>query len=1209
MGSEDEQRQGETTDATRRVAPKALQPSSKPTSPTSSESEVNTSNAVTPISALYAPLEVETSDRAKAHAPEPSLAGPSPGEAFKEAFRPDWTVPANRVNNGRALVEDIQKVLRERAHLEETYAAGLEALALKLHSPITEARTSNDVVDALKLEMNHRAKHGRELCSAIRAEVLDGTLNKALLNHFVVFKQIAMDGHTVTKQLGEAKTALAQSLRDYGRLGAAAREATCVVQQCVIEDGQPAKRTQLSLNALHACRHAQDAEDHYKATLAKVQECERHHRKHVGAILVSLHDMDIKRISCQRDALMKFSIFQSAYLRSVQYEQDALIQAVERMNPASEVAEFVANQRLTPTPDPGASEPATWDDVGVDAKPLHWSSIDSFVLSNATDDAHSASDTRFSPLLLASHPHNPLQASHTNTLASAAAAAMRVSGWASATDKAIVPKDNPTTSASGAGAAGGGGGTGMFGGKGVGMLLAAVGRFSGAGAHQATEDDRQQDKASPEGESVENGTDGGDTKVGEEGWNDIGGGEVETVGLGEGEGDGVLGEGEVVEVCRGEEDGAFRRAGGEEREPKSVRGDEVVSEVPVSGSFEELKKHGDVTSEGDRGQRSVTSNDSSFSGVSDFSGLPSPQPSRWSKQSATSAAFNLLRGAHPIDLVMEKAKRLHGTWTSGAPGAGGNRGDDLIVVDDEQEGGNVKNSESAAIDMIDGEMVASHPPHSDHQEVHELKCFGEQLDSALSPLWPSKTVTDDGGSSSSSGVQHPSPAEQANVVDSNDVRDILAWLQDKLASSLYRSIFCKKLLNKMSSDGPLLLNIDSLAVISAMCMILLNWSHKQFDVWSTRCVMVLSKQIHAVGRRRDDPCKNYWDISIRIPLHSRTDEPPSPDEEKVKWYLERAVYRHPIWSRIKLWEQALLLCVSEDFQKQSMVREWQGANVSAAEKESQMTEFKRMYPCAGLLLWFGECMHSFGIHESDVSALIEKVCSNHQLGKAYKMRLLECLDGLRPITPQLRQAQAPKLPPVRPKGLNTSFVPVPKQQPHPVHPFAQRGLHLIHSRDPLGQCRPPLVPSHSPLTSCGPSLSRSPVHPSPGANSAVQALPRAPRPPSGVEQMQSTHTSWSASGTVSAGEPRGLQGEGCIPAPPDRHMEKGLTSAAVPSMTSDEQPANGRESGDNSLDWEVTKRPGEDDQSSETSSKVNESGNDTPDGPSVTVPSHDVFAD
>lgn len=52
----------------------------------------------------------------------------------------DWQVAMKRVDAGRRLVETLQSFMRERAQLEEVYAAGLERLSKRLSAPVSESR-------------------------------------------------------------------------------------------------------------------------------------------------------------------------------------------------------------------------------------------------------------------------------------------------------------------------------------------------------------------------------------------------------------------------------------------------------------------------------------------------------------------------------------------------------------------------------------------------------------------------------------------------------------------------------------------------------------------------------------------------------------------------------------------------------------------------------------------------------------------------------------------------------------------------------------------------------------------------------------------------------------------------------------------------------------------------------------------------------------
>lgn len=245
-------------------------------------------------------------------------------------------------------------------------------------------------------------------------------------------------------------------------------------------------------------------------------------------------------------------------------------------------------------------------------------------------------------------------------------------------------------------------------------------------------------------------------------------------------------------------------------------------------------------------------------------------------------------------------------------------------------------------------------------------------------------------------------------------------------------------------------NMDALHILGIISEVLLEFADRQWDVITARAVMVLSQKFYAFGVIADDPQtrgaswrwphlrsskKPLMDDSSAYPETAsasascisdsgntqRTDsdtrdgtpgEPHKVNLPCVRWFLHRILYHFVLWNRVHFWEEALVLTISEEQQRQlisdaekAVVRVVTGLKRDT-ENDEQLTEKSQQDAgvtsvaplTADLLQNFGACMLAFGIMESQVVALIQKICLQHQLSPEFTLGLLRCLSRKRNAT-------------------------------------------------------------------------------------------------------------------------------------------------------------------------------------------------------------------
>jgi len=115
-------------------------------------------------------------------------------------------------------------------------------------------------------------------------------------------------------------------------------------------------------------REASSAEREYYKALQRLNVAADVHGRQMGNVLAALQDMEEKRALCFRDAAMKIAVYDTSWLRNVQYDLDSSVQTVEASDATDEIQEFIRQHRtsappLSRTPPRGFWEVAAGHDV------------------------------------------------------------------------------------------------------------------------------------------------------------------------------------------------------------------------------------------------------------------------------------------------------------------------------------------------------------------------------------------------------------------------------------------------------------------------------------------------------------------------------------------------------------------------------------------------------------------------------------------------------------------------------------------------------------------------------------------------------------------------------------------------------------------------------------------------------------------------------
>eukprot|EP01054_Gregarina_sp_Poly1_P001676 Gregarina_sp_Poly_1__1675@NODE_142_length_12956_cov_50_914035_g127_i0_p2_GENE_NODE_142_length_12956_cov_50_914035_g127_i0NODE_142_length_12956_cov_50_914035_g127_i0_p2_ORF_typecomplete_len743_score130_04SBF2/PF12335_8/0_98SBF2/PF12335_8/0_0017FCH/PF00611_23/2_9e05FCH/PF00611_23/8_5e02DUF1759/PF03564_15/7_2DUF1759/PF03564_15/4_6e03DUF1759/PF03564_15/0_93BLOC1S3/PF15753_5/25BLOC1S3/PF15753_5/16_NODE_142_length_12956_cov_50_914035_g127_i030625290 len=259
--------------------------------------------------------------------------------SFAQVCQTAWKEAAERVENGRHLLDTVRTVIRDLEQLEKQHSVNLRKLANKLELPDTEKSTVEAAVNSFRNDLVNRAHHSMQFAMSIRSDVLDATLEPAIANHATVFNQIKTDALTSLHTVTELKAKHAKALQTVSIAKKAALRATLKAQNPSLTLAQ--QRVRLHTIALEAAQDANVANAAYHAAVERLNETEANFSKQLNAMLNALEDMDRKRIDCLRDSLMKTYVYRAAQSRNTEYDTNSSISVIKMVDASKDIAEFL----------------------------------------------------------------------------------------------------------------------------------------------------------------------------------------------------------------------------------------------------------------------------------------------------------------------------------------------------------------------------------------------------------------------------------------------------------------------------------------------------------------------------------------------------------------------------------------------------------------------------------------------------------------------------------------------------------------------------------------------------------------------------------------------------------------------------------------------------------------------------------------------------
>lgn len=274
-------------------------------------------------------------------APPVSEATPPVGDgelSFRENLRNKFDLMWHqRVEPMQRVLDQVSQMLRARSELERQYSSSIADLPNTLQPELLQG-SMKEAVEAVAVSFKNRSEQANEVADQIEQDIVS-MFDEVSRQHRDVSKRVLADAQRLTKYVHTTREAHDRLSKKYG---SACLDAEQLALEC--NNGvamRTSERTKLATRALMSSRQARVAEMDYYNGIEQVNRAQALFDQQMPAILDTCQDMEEKRATCLRDGLMKLAVYETSWLRNLQYDLDAMIKATEGSDPKKDVQDFI----------------------------------------------------------------------------------------------------------------------------------------------------------------------------------------------------------------------------------------------------------------------------------------------------------------------------------------------------------------------------------------------------------------------------------------------------------------------------------------------------------------------------------------------------------------------------------------------------------------------------------------------------------------------------------------------------------------------------------------------------------------------------------------------------------------------------------------------------------------------------------------------------
>lgn len=290
------------------------------------------------------------SPSAPSDAPPPADAQASPAagtlsfqENMFDQFEFLWE---QKTESSWRLMEQVTAVLRSRAMLERQYGNSMMTIPDEVQLD-SSSSTIHEAVEAVMVNFRNRGEQCLELAESIDNDVIL-TLEEVMKQHKEAARRMHNDAMRLINYVKDTRSAHSKMAKQYHN---ACSEAELVGQECMASLAmKPLDRNRLGARAVYLSKQARQTHKEYMANIDAANKAQAIFDQHMPLILAALQDMELKRANCVRDCLTKLAVYETSWLRNLQYDIDATVKAAEVSDADKDLQEFIRKNKAEEQP-------------------------------------------------------------------------------------------------------------------------------------------------------------------------------------------------------------------------------------------------------------------------------------------------------------------------------------------------------------------------------------------------------------------------------------------------------------------------------------------------------------------------------------------------------------------------------------------------------------------------------------------------------------------------------------------------------------------------------------------------------------------------------------------------------------------------------------------------------------------------------------------
>jgi len=226
----------------------------------------------------------------------------------------------------RAAAEELTKLLSLRAKLELSYSAELEKLSA-LNIDIADTGTLADALLALKRDLLNKASHARQLADNILCDLVEPLKECLTGQKQDLVNALYEPKHLEKERNSKAKTQALTKARYYKSC------AELTKLEIKIDSAKSDfKKNKLLVKKMNLLQEQETSRELYKASVREINENLAQGKEQAQVAQELIIVLDKALYEGVKDALRKLVVYETSWLRSVQYDVEAVATAMESIN-------------------------------------------------------------------------------------------------------------------------------------------------------------------------------------------------------------------------------------------------------------------------------------------------------------------------------------------------------------------------------------------------------------------------------------------------------------------------------------------------------------------------------------------------------------------------------------------------------------------------------------------------------------------------------------------------------------------------------------------------------------------------------------------------------------------------------------------------------------------------------------------------------------